>query len=220
MPFGLCNALATFQRLMDEALQGILWDFVVVYLDDLNVYSRSFDEHLSHLRDVFDRLRQAGLKLNPEKCKFVTSELVFLGHVIDSQGIRTDPEKIEKVKKFPIPKTITQLRSFLGLASYYRKFIRDFSRIAGPLNKLLKKNVNFQWTLQQQQAFDYLKDRLITSPILIYPDWTKEFILFTDASTFALGAILSQKDFRTKNVWLFMRVDLYSQLRKTIRQLN
>ena len=98
------------------------------------------------------------------------------------------------MKKFPIPKTITQLRSFLGLASYYRKFIRDFSRIAGPLNKLLKKNVNFQWTLQQQQAFDYLKDRLITSPILIYPDWTKEFILFTDASTFALGAVLSQKD--------------------------
>jgi hypothetical protein len=98
------------------------------------------------------------------------------------------------VKKFPIPKTITQLRSFLGLASYYRKFIRDFSRIAGPLNKLLKKNVNFQWTLQQQQAFDYFKDRLITSPILIYPDWTKEFILFTDASTFALGAVLSQKD--------------------------
>jgi hypothetical protein len=163
MPFGLCNAPATFQRLMDEVLQGILWDFVVVYLDDLNIYSRNFDEHLSHLRDVFDRLRQAGLKLNPEKCKFASSELVFLGHVIDSQGIRTDPEKIEKVKKFPIPKTITQLRSFLGLASYYRKFIRDFSRIAGPLNKLLKKNVNFQWTLQQQQAFDYLKERLVTS---------------------------------------------------------
>ena len=96
MPFGLCNAPATFQRLMDEVLQGILWDFVVVYLDDLNVYSRNFDEHLSHLRDVFDRLRQAGLKLNPEKCRFASSKLVFLGHVIDSQGIRTDPEKIEK----------------------------------------------------------------------------------------------------------------------------
>jgi hypothetical protein len=104
---------------MDEVLQGILWDFVVVYLDDLNIYSRDFNGHLMHLRDVFDRLRQAGLKLNPEKCKFVSPELVFLGHVIDRQGIRTDPEKVEKVKNFPIPKTLTQLRSFLGLASYY-----------------------------------------------------------------------------------------------------
>jgi len=194
MPFGLCNAPATFQRLMDEVLQGILWDYVVVYLDDLNIYSRNFDEHLLHLRAVFDRLRRAGLKLNPDKCRFVTPELVFLGHVIDQQGVRTDPEKIEKVKNFPIPKNLTQLRSFLGLASYYRKFIKNFSKIAGPLNKLMKKGMAFQWAPQQQQAFIHLKECLVTSPILVYPDWTKEFILFTDASTFALGAVLAQRD--------------------------
>ena len=199
MPFGLCNAPATFQRLMDEVLQGILWDFVVVYLDDLNIYSRDFNGHLMHLRDVFDRLRQAGLRLNPEKCKFISSELIFLGHVIDQQGIRTDPEKVEKVKNFPIPKTLTQLRSFLGLASYYRKFIKGFSGIAGPLNKLLKKNVIFHWTVQQQQAFEDLKNRLTSSLILIYPDWTKEFVLFTDASTFALGAVLAQKDHKNQD---------------------
>ena len=100
MPFGLCNAPATFQRLMDEVLQDLLWKFVVVYLDDLNIYSRTFDEHLEHLRIVFDRLRKAGLKLNPEKCKFVTAELSFLGHIISKDGIRTDPDKIEKVKYF------------------------------------------------------------------------------------------------------------------------
>jgi len=124
----------------------------------------------------------------------VTPELVFLGHVIDQQGVRTDPEKIEKVKNFPIPKNLTQLRSFLGLASYYRKFIKNFSKIAGPLNKLMKKGMAFQWAPQQQQAFIHLKECLVTSPILVYPDWTKEFILFTDASTFALGAVLAQRD--------------------------
>src|SRR4051812_43076423 len=194
MPFGLCNAPATFQRLMDDVLRDLLWDFVVVYLDDLNIFSRTFEEHLTHLRTVFDRLKQAGLKLNPEKCRFVSPELTFLGHVIDKQGIRTDPDKIEKVKNFPEPKNLTQLRGFLGLASYYRRFIKDFSKIAGPLNKLLKKNISYQWTKEQQKAFEYLKGCLISSPILVYPDWNKRFILFTDASTFALGAVLAQRD--------------------------
>jgi hypothetical protein len=194
MPFGLCNAPATFQRLMDDVLQDLLWDFVVVYLDDLNIFSRTFEEHLTHLRTVFDRLKQAGLKLNPEMCRFVSPELTFLGHVIDKQGIRTDPDKIEKVKNFPEPKNLTQLRGFLGLASYYRRFIKDFSKIAGPLNKLLKKNISYQWTKEQQKAFEYLKDCLISSPILVYPDWNKRFILFTNASTFALGAVLAQRD--------------------------
>lgn len=194
MPFGLCNAPATFQRLMDEVLHDELWKFVVVYLDDLNIYSRTFDEHLQHLRKIFDRLRDAGLKLNPEKCKFASTELAFLGHVISKDGIRTDPGKISKVKDFPRPTNLTQLRGFLGLASYYRRFIKDFSKIANPLNKLLKKNVPFNWTNAQQQAFEYLKNCLISSPILTYPQWNRPFILFTDASTFALGAVLSQKD--------------------------
>jgi len=137
MPFGLCNAPATFQRLMNEVLQDLLWKIVVVYLDDLNIYSQTFDEHLDHLQQVFDRLKNAGLKLNPEKCKFVTAELAFLGHLISKDGIRTDPDKIEKVKNFPVPRNVTQLCAFLGLGSYYRRFIKDFSKIANSLNKLL-----------------------------------------------------------------------------------
>lgn len=194
MPFGLCNAPATFQRLMDEVLHDELWKIVVVYLDDLNIFSKTFDDHLKHLRIVFDRLKKAGLKLNPEKCRFTSSELAFLGHVISKDGIRTDPDKIEKVKNFPEPKNLTQLRGFLGLASYYRRFIKDFSKIANPLNKLLKKSVPYAWKKEQQQAFDYLKECLISSPILTYPNWDRPFTLFTDASTFALGAVLTQKD--------------------------
>src|SRR5215469_2954036 len=167
MPFGLCNAPATFQRLMDEVLHDILWKFVVVYLDDLNIYLKTFEEHLQHLRIVFERLQKAGLRLNPEKCKFVTEELSFLGHLISKDGIRTDPDKIEKVKHFPRPQTVTQLRGFLGLASYYRRFIQNFSKIANPLNRMLKKNIPYEWKQEQQDAFKYLKKCLITSPILV-----------------------------------------------------
>ena len=119
---------------------------------------------------------------------------MFLGHIVDHQGVRTDPDKVEKVKSYPRPENLTQLRGFLGLASYYRRFIKDFARIAAPLHKLLKKNVAYCWTLEQQAAFSHLKECLITSPILVYPDWTKRFVLFTDASTFALGAVLAQRD--------------------------
>ena len=194
MPFGLCNAPATFQRLMDDVLEGILWKFVVVYLDDLNVYSTTFEQHLEHLRIVFERLKKAGLKLNPEKCFFAKKELTFLGYLISSEGIHTDPAKIDKVKNFPIPKNLTQLRGFLGLASYYRRFIKDFSKIANPLNKLLRKDNPYLWTSAQQNAFELLKQHLIQAPILAYPDFRKEFILLTDASTIGLGAILAQKD--------------------------
>ena len=192
MPFGLCNALATFQRLMDEVFRGLLWKFVMVYLDDVIIYSETFEQHLEHLQIVFNRLKKAGLKLNPDKCDFVKSELEFLGHVVSDKGIRTDPAKIEKVKNFPIPTNITQLRGFLGLALYYRRFVPDFSTIAVPLNKLLKKGVTYSWTDQQQKAFDALKSCLISSPVLTFPDFKKTFVLLTDASTFGLGAILSQ----------------------------
>ncbi|EXX59701.1 gag-pol fusion protein [Rhizophagus irregularis DAOM 197198w] len=194
MPFGLCNAPATFQRLMNGILEGILWDFVVVYLDDLNVYSTTFEKHLEHLRNVFNRLKNAGLKLNPEKCYFIKRELSFLGYVISSKGICTDPTKIEKVENFPIPRNVTQLRGFLGLASYYRRFSKDFSKIANPLNKLLRKDSPFVWTEAQQQSFDLLKTHLVQAPILAYPKFDEKFILLTNASTLGLGAILAQKD--------------------------
>lgn len=194
MPFGLCNAPATFQRLMDQVLDDYLWRFVVVYLDDLNIFSKTFDEHLNHLRMVFDRLKSAGLKLKPSKCSFVRKELYFLGYKVSDQGIQTDPRKIEKVKNYPVPKNVTQIRQFLGLASYYRRFIRDFSKIAAPLNWLLRKDQKFHWTPKQQEAFETLKKHLISAPILAYPDFSREFKLYTDASSFGLGAILSQVD--------------------------
>ena len=194
MPFGLCNAPATFQRLMDRVYKGIAWKFVVVYLDDTNVYSKTFEDHLDHLKIVFQRIRDAGLKLNLDKCNFWMKSLPFLGHTISSKGIAPDPAKIEAVQKIQPPKSTTKLRSFLGLAGYYRQFIRNFSAIAQPLNKLLHKNEPYYWGSKQQQAFEKLKEKLVTAPILAYPDFSKKFILATDASYHGFGATLSQKD--------------------------
>jgi hypothetical protein len=194
MPFGLTNAPSTFQRLMDNIFKDVIGKYVVVYLDDLNIYSSSFEEHLKHLKEVFRRLKLAGLKLKPQKCYFANNELKFLGYVISSEGISTNPDKVKAVQNFPVPKNLRQLRGFLGLASYYRRFVPGFSKMASPLNRLLKKEVRYEWTSVQQNAFESLKEKLITAPILAYPDNTKEFILFTDASDIALGAILSQKD--------------------------
>lgn len=198
MPFGLCNALATFQRLMDTVLRDILWQFVVVYIDDINVGSKTFEEHLSHLEQVFSRLEEAGLKLSPEKCFFFKDEIPFLGHIVSRTGIHTDPEKLKVIKEFPEPKDLTQLRGFIALASYYRKFVKNFSSIVEPLNRLLKKNVPYVWSKDQQSSFERLKTCLTSPPILAYPDFGKPFIVYTDASTFALGAILSQKDENNK----------------------
>ena len=194
MPFGLCNAPSTFQRLMDRVLDGILWNFVIVYVDDINIGSKSFGEHLNHLKQVFERFRQNGLKLSPEKCFFFNTKLPFLGHIIGREGIQTDPEKLKVIKNFPIPEDLTQLRGFLALCSYYRKFVKNFSKITEPMNRLLKKNVRYRWTTDQQKAFELMKQHLTTPPILAYPNFEKSFILYTDASTFALGAILQQKD--------------------------
>jgi hypothetical protein len=178
---------------MDTVLRDILWQFVVVYIDDINIGSATFEEHLSHLEQVFSCLEKAGLKLSPEKCFFFKDELPFLGHVVSRNGINTDPEKLKVIKEFPVPKDLTQLRGFIALASYYRKFVRNFSLIAEPLNRLLKKNTPYIWDEDQQRAFERLKTCLTTPPILAYPNFRKPFILYTDASTFALGAILSQE---------------------------
>jgi deoxyuridine 5'-triphosphate nucleotidohydrolase len=194
MPFGLTNAPATFQRMMNRVFAGVNGQFIVVYLDDLNVYSRDFNEHLKHLREVFERLRQAGLRLKAKKCHFFKKELAFLGHVVGADGVKPDPDKIAAVKDHPVPKNIWKLRQFVGLASYYQKFVENFAKIAAPLNSLLRKSEAYQWTDQHQEAFETLKQRLISAPILVHPDFERPFQIFTDASAIGLGAILSQKD--------------------------
>jgi len=198
MPFGLTNAPATFQRLMNKVFREEIGKYVAVYLDDIIIYSTTFEEHLTHLKNVLQQLRKAGLKLGRDKCEFGKLELAFLGHIVNGQGIAPDPSKIEKIRDFPIPSNITELRGFLGLASYYRRFIQNFSTIAAPLHLLLKKETPYTWTEIQQQAFEYLKQCLITAPILIYPDFSKRFLLFTDGSYVGLGAVLTQLDDQQK----------------------
>ena len=194
MPFGLCNAPSTFQRLMNQVLRKFLGKFAAVYLDDIIIYSATFEQHLDHLHQVFNALRQACLKIKLRKCFFCFPNITFLGHIVGRNGIAVDPKKIEKVKDFPIPTNLKELRSALGLFSYYRKFIKDFSKIARPMLVLLKKDTPFVWTTKQQKAFDYLKGKLMTAPILEYPDFSKPFVLYTDASGTGLGAVLSQYD--------------------------
>lgn len=194
MPFGLTNAPATFQRLMDRIFYDIKDKYVLVYLDDINIFSNTFEEHIQHLTEVLERFRQADLKLNLEKCHFCKKELAFLGHIVSEKGIQPDPGKVEKVQNFPIPTNLTELRGFIGLASYYRRFIKDFASIVEPMHRLMRKNIPYIWNEDCQKAFEILKEKLTTAPILIYPDFTKPFVLYTDASYLGLGAILSQKD--------------------------
>lgn len=194
MPFGLSYAPGTFQRLMNRVLQEYLGEFVAVYLDDVIIYTKgTFEQHIDHLRQVMETLRMANLKIKPTKCHFCLPNIHFLGHVVGRDGIKPDPEKIEKVKNYPIPRNLTELRAALGLLSYYRKFIKDFSKIARPMLTLLKKDTPYEWTNKQQNAFDRLKQMLIQAPILTYPDFNKPFIIYTDASGIGLGAVLSQK---------------------------
>ena len=192
MPFGLTNAPATFQRLMDAVLRGLKWECCLVYLDDIIIYSQGFEEHLAHLEKVFNRLAIANLKVNSKKCKFATSELIYLGHVVSRDGIRPDPAKVEAVLKMKTPKDISEVRTLIGLFSYYRKFIKDFSHIAEPLIRLTRKNIPFVWGEGQERAFKILIEKLVSEPILAYPDFKKPFILQTDASSFAVGAVLAQ----------------------------
>ena len=193
MPFGLCSAPSTFQRLIERALHGLQWHIVVLYLDDIIVMGRTFEEHLKNLGTVFDRLPEAGLKLKTKKCKFLQHETSFLGHTVSREGIQTNPSKVQAIKDMSRPGTVTQVRSFLGFCSYYRKYVQDFAGITKPLFDLTKKDAKMVWTKDQQDAFEKLKIRLISAPILGYLQVDgQEFILDTDASSVAIGAVLSQ----------------------------
>lgn len=192
MPFGLRTAPATFMRLMNTVLSGLTGTRCFVFLDDIILYANSLAEHDAKLRTVFGRLRKYSLKLQPDKCEFLRKEVSYLGHVISEDGVRPDPKKIESIENFPTPKTTKQLKGFLGLAGYYRRFVPQFSKIAAPLHKLLKKDAKYEWEEEQENAFQSLKLKLMSQPILQYPDFSREFILTTDASNEGAGAILSQ----------------------------
>ena len=195
MPFGLCNAPATFQRLMQVVLSGLEWDCCFVYIDDILIASQSFEEHMRHLQLVFERLRQAGLRLKPKKCLFLRERVPYLGFVISKHGIQVDSSKTDKVKNFPTPTDPTSVRSFVGLASYYRRFVPHFAAIAAPLHRLTKKDVKFEWSEECETAFRQLKSLLTEAPVLVYPRFGEgeQFLLETDASGIGLGAVLSQK---------------------------
>lgn len=194
MPFGLKNAPATFQRMMDQVLQEVNEKFAVVYMDDILVFSRTFKDHLEHLQKVFDLLEEAGLRMGKDKCKFCRQQIPFLGHIITPDGIKPNEPLIEKVLRFPEPTKPKEVREFLGLSGYYRQFIKGYADKAAPLTQLTRKNVEFQWTPKCQEAFDFLKRKLTTAPILQYPDFSQQFILHTDASDIGLGAVLAQKN--------------------------
>ena len=195
MPFGLANAPATFQRLMQIVLQDMAPRHCLVYLDDVIVFGRTIDELLQNLRGVLTRLIKAGLRLKPSKCILLKKEVSFLGHVVSEKGIQTDSAKIDTIKSWPTPQSVDELRQFLGLASYYRRFVRDFARIAGPLHRLTEVGRKFVWSPECQNAFEALRCTLVTAPILTLPDLSetrRPFVLDTDASDFGIGAVLSQ----------------------------
>ena len=195
MPFGMCNAPATFQRLMEVVIAGILCKSYFAYIDDVLVFSQTFEELLVHLGQVLSRLRQAGLRLKAKKCLFLREEVPYLGHVVTLGGIKPDPVKTEKMKRYPAPMDVSQVRQFLGLASYYRRFVPDFERIASLLHSLLKKGAVFSLTFECEKAFDHLKKALVSASVLAYPQFSSPhpFILETDASTKGLGAVLAQQ---------------------------
>ena len=192
LPFGLTNAPATFMNTMNHVLHEYLDVFCVVYLDDILVYSRSWQEHKEHLQKIFQVLKEQKLYVSDKKCSLGCTRVEFLGHEISAAGIGVLQDKIQVIKDWPIPRNLKELRSFLGLANYYRKFIKDFSSKALPLTSLLKKAAEWRWTEEATAAMDSLKKALSAAPVLLIPDPSKKFELTTDASDYAVGAILTQ----------------------------
>lgn len=209
MPQGLCNSPSTFQRVMEVIFSDMNFTKLILYLDDVLVFSRTFEEHLERLGEVFARLTKHGLKLKGEKCHLFRGEVAHLGHIVSEKGVMVDPSKVERIKSWPTPQNGSELRSFLGLASYYRRFVPDFTRLTAPLHALIgqksqKKrkrkpektmlDPKFVWTDKAEESFQKLKERLSSTPVLTYPKFGKEFVLEVDASLKGLGACLSQAD--------------------------
>ena len=188
--FGLSQAPAYFQRLINKVIKGL--SFAFGYLDDMLIHSPDIETHLQHMRILFQRLREADLKLKDSKCNYFKTHVQYLGHLVSGKGIRPLPEKLDSIKKMPAPTTPKEIKQFLGLVGYYRKFIPRFADIARPMTNLTKIDIPFEWTMQCQAAFEMLKEAIITSPILKYPDPNKGCTLFTDASKYAWACVLTQ----------------------------
>jgi len=193
MPFGLTNALSTFMRLMNHVLRAFIGRFVVVYFDDILIYSKNLEEHEMHLKSVLEILRKEKLFANLKKCTFCTDKLVFLGFVVSKRGIEVDEENVKAIQEWPTPTTISQVRSFHGLASFYRRFVYDFSSLAAPLTEVIKKNVQFKWGKEQGKAFNLIKEKLTNAHLLVLPNFTKTFEIECDTSGIGIGAVLMQK---------------------------
>lgn len=193
MPFGLTNAPSTFMRLMNHVFKDFHGKFVVVYFDDILIFSKTLDEHVEHLKQVFEVLRKQQLFANLKKCAFCVDRVVFLGFVVSSKGVEVDEDKIKAIKEWPKPKSVTEVRSFHGLASFYRRFVRDFSTIASPLTEVIKKDKVFTWGKDQDDAFNLLKEKLCSAPLLQLPNFSKSFEVECDASGKGIGAVLMQE---------------------------
>ena len=192
MPFGLTNALAAFMDLMNRVFYPYLDQFVVVFIDDILEYSKDAQEHEHHLRIVLQTLRENQSFAKLSKCDFWLKEVSFLGHIVSVEGIRVDPVKIKAIMNWKPPRSVTEVRSFLGLAGYYRRFIQGFSVIASLLTRLLRKGVKFEWDDKCQSSFERLKGILVEAPVLIQPTSGRDYTLYNDASRIGLGCVLMQ----------------------------
>jgi GR25 family glycosyltransferase involved in LPS biosynthesis len=188
--FGLTNAPTYFMNLMNKVFMEELDRFVVVFIDDILIYSETAEEHEEHLWIMLERLRQQKLYAKFNKCEFWREKVAFLGHVLSAEGIIVDPSKVESVTKWEQPLSMTDVRSFLGMAGYYRRFIENFSKIAKPMTELLKNNTKFEWSEACEKSFQELKRRLTTTPVLTLPDIKKDFLVYYDASNQGLGCVL------------------------------
>jgi hypothetical protein len=194
MPFGLINAGATFQRAMDIAFKGLINKSVVVYLDDITVYSKIRKEHIPHLKAIFERCRRYGISLNLKKCIFAMEEGNLLRFVISPEGITIDPGRVEAIKAIVLPHNKKDMQSFLGKINFVRRFISDFAQIVNPLQEMIKKDANFKWSKERKEAFDKIKEAIAEAPTLRSPNFDNEFILYTFASDHSIASVLTQKN--------------------------